>query len=541
MTQNVILQGSFSSTDFLRSFNRFSDFVNFRRPSGRPVDEFEFSLTGNASPTLTVSSPSLTNSADFKLILVNTNTNQVVSSVTSAGGNATISGTPLNGGTNYRLQVVGRGAAGALPNLFGFTPTPNYTLQATLPQVGVPQFQTFQAKNSDFTTISSGLNSVGTTKILEITDTLFVARQSSNAGNEKIVGFTDGEAGDIAGIGNGRVGFADEYRFSFDNPGSASDVVVTITGVGGNALGNNNSGPYIAILNDSTGEILGQTAYTAFGFGNDFVADNDSTLITIPAATVNTLITNGDDLRLKVAGFEVEGGAEIGNVNPSRTLAYNVNVFSSGRNLSLEERTPSAGGGENFLTLDSSNAEIAYVAYYGRPADPSGRTFWSNVLGNSGISYSPRSGDVLANFSESARNAYNQFVNDFGNSTESGQLFGGLNTVARINQIYQQNFNRPADSEGLNFWLNAINNGDVSLPAAALEIALGATSGDLTIIQNKIDSSNLFTNSLVNQGVTSRYSGADAVTVGRNFLDSVGLSVATQGQVNTSINSLPVV
>ena len=162
-------------------------------------------------------------------------------------------------------------------------------------------------------------------------------------------------------------------------------------------------------------------------------------------------------------------------------------------------------------------------------------------MGNSGISYSPRSGDVLANFSESARNAYNQFVNDFGNSTESGQLFGGLNTVARINQIYQQNFNRPADSEGLNFWLNAINNGDVSLPAAALEIALGATSGDLTIIQNKIDSSNLFTNSLVNQGVTSRYSGADAVTVGRNFLDSVGLSVATQGQVNTSINSLPVV
>jgi len=178
---------------------------------------------------------------------------------------------------------------------------------------------------------------------LEITDTLFVARQSSNAGNEKIVGFTDGEAGDIAGIGNGRVGFADEYRFSFANPGSASDVVVTITGVGGNALGNNNSGPYIAILNDSTGEILGQTAYTAFGFGNDFVADNDSNLITIPAATVNTLITNGDDLRLKVAGFEVEGGAEIGNVNPSRTLAYNVNVFSSGRNLSLEERTPSAG------------------------------------------------------------------------------------------------------------------------------------------------------------------------------------------------------
>jgi len=104
MTQNVILQGSFSSTDFLRSFNRFSDFVNFRRPSGRPVDEFEFSLTGNASPTLTVSSPSLTNSADFKLILVNTNTNQVVSSVTSAGGNATISGTPLNGGTTIAYR-----------------------------------------------------------------------------------------------------------------------------------------------------------------------------------------------------------------------------------------------------------------------------------------------------------------------------------------------------------------------------------------------------------------------------------------------------
>lgn len=540
MTQNVILQGSFQSTDFLRSFNIFAnDPGNERRPDGRPVDEFEFNLTGNASPTLTVTSPNLTGAADFKLILINTNTSQVVASTTSAGGSATISGTALNSGVNYRLQVVGRGGVAPAPNLFGFTPTPNYTLQATLPQLGTPQFQNFQPKAGTFTTISSGLNSVSATGVLQNSDNLFVARQSDGI-NQKIVGFTNAEAANINGIGNGRVGFADEYRFSVDNPVSVSDVVITITGIGGNALGNNNSGPYIAVLNDSTGEVLGQTAYNFAGFATDFIANNNTTTINIPAATINTLINNGDDLRLKIAGFEVEGGAEIGNVNPSRTLAYNVNIFSSGRNISLEERTPAPIGGQEFLTLDSSTAQIAYVAYYGRPADPSGRTFWSNVLSNSNISYSPRSGDVLANLPQAAQDAYNQFVNDFGNSTESGQLFGGLNTVARINQIYQQLFNRQADNDGLNFWFNAINSGDVSLPAAALEIALGATSGDLTILENKIDSSNLFTTSLVNQGVASRYNGQVAVGIGRDFLSNVGLSVATQAQVNTSINSLPV-
>lgn len=539
MTQNVILQGNLSSTDFLRTFNRFGNSANFRRPEGRPVDEFEFTLTGNASPTLTVTSPNLTGPADFKLILVNTNTNQVVGSTTSAGGSATISGTPLNSGINYRLQVVGRGVAGALPNLFDFTPPPDYTLQATLPQSGIPQFQGFQAKGSTFTTITSGLNSVSKTGVLENSDRLFVARQSDGV-NEKIVGFTDAEANDIAGIGNGRVGFADEYRFTVDNPTSASDVVVTITGIGGNALGINNSGPYAAIVNDTTGEILDHTDYTFAGFAGQFIPDDTITELSVPAAVINTAINNGHDLRLKIAGFEVEGGAEIGNVDPNRTLAYDVNIFSSGRNISLAERTPTASSGDNFLTLDSSTAEIAYIAYYGRPADPSGRDFWSNVLGNSGISYSPRSGDVLANFPQPAQDAYNQFVNDFGNSTESGQLFGGLNTVQRIEQIYQQMFNRSADSEGLNFWFNAINSGDVSLPAAALEIALGAVSGDLTILQNKIDSANLFTTSLVNQGVASRYDGPDAVTIGRDFLGNVGLSVATQAQVNTSINSLPV-
>ncbi|AFZ48685.1 alkaline phosphatase [Cyanobacterium stanieri PCC 7202] len=539
MTQNVILQGSFQSTDFLRSFNIFGDQGNFRRPEGRPVDEFEFSLTSNASPTLTVTSPNLTGSADFKLILINTNTSQVVASSTSAGGSATISSTALNSGVNYRLQVVGRGGAAPLPNLFGFTPTPNYTLQATLPQLGTPQFQTFQPRVGTFTTISSGLNSVSATGVLANSDNLFVARQSDPF-NEKIVGFTDAEAADINGIGNGRVGFADEYRFSVDNPGSASNVIITITGVGGNALGINNSGPYVAVLNDSTGDIIGQTAYNVAGFATDFIADDNTTVIDIPAATINTLVNNGDNLRLKIAGFEVEGGAEIGNVNSSRTLGYNVNIFSSGRNISLEERTPAPIGGPQFLTLDSSTAQIAYVAYYGRPADPSGRTFWSNVLANSNISYSPRSGDVLANLPQAAQDAYSQFVNDFGNSTESGQLFGGLNTVARINQIYQQLFNRQADNDGLNFWFNAINSGDVSLPAAALEIALGATSGDLTILENKIDSSNLFTTSLVNQGVASRYDGQVAVGIGRDFLSNVGLSVATQAQVNTAINSLPV-
>ncbi|MBE9222102.1 hypothetical protein IQ215_05265 [Cyanobacterium stanieri LEGE 03274] len=92
----------------------------------------------------------------------------------------------------------------------------------------------------------------------------------------------------------------------------------------------------------------------------------------------------------------------------------------------------------------------------------------------------------------------------------------------------------------LSFWRNAINRGEVSLPAIALEIVLGARDSDIVKVRNKITSADLFTDALFG-GFENRYIGSNAETIGRNFLSNIDTSVATTNQVSAAVNSLPIV
>ncbi|MGK7947963.1 MAG: S8 family peptidase, partial [Xenococcaceae cyanobacterium] len=99
-------------------------------------------------------------------------------------------------------------------------------------------------------------------------------------------------------------------------------------------------------------------------------------------------------------------------------------------------------GTEDLLELTGGTAQIAYVAYYGRPADKGGLNFWNDVLADNNISYAPRKGDRLTG---SEQNIYNQIVDSFGNSEEADRLFGDLNDREKLNRVYQFAFNRDGD------------------------------------------------------------------------------------------------
>ncbi|WP_224040262.1 DUF4214 domain-containing protein, partial [Paraburkholderia unamae] len=87
-----------------------------------------------------------------------------------------------------------------------------------------------------------------------------------------------------------------------------------------------------------------------------------------------------------------------------------------------------------------SQVQQAYIAYYGRPADPAGLIYWANQLNQAG-------GDL------------NQIINAFGNSAESTALYSSGNLYTELNQIYQTLFGRDADSAGANYYVEQIQTG----------------------------------------------------------------------------------
>ncbi|MGK7945594.1 MAG: DUF4214 domain-containing protein [Microcystaceae cyanobacterium] len=187
------------------------------------------------------------------------------------------------------------------------------------------------------------------------------------------------------------------------------------------------------------------------------------------------------------------------------------------------------------LTLTGGTAQIAYVAYYGRPADNSGQTFWNDTLSLNNVSYSPRNGDLLTGQEEVI---YNLIVNDFGNSAEANRLFGGLNNEQRINLVYNHAFDRDAEAGGLAFWTEQLNLGNATLATFALEVALGAQNQDIVTLRNKIESAARFSTSIDTPQETIAYVGGTGELFGRTWLDDFGDTVTSQANVNAALDDL---
>ena len=188
------------------------------------------------------------------------------------------------------------------------------------------------------------------------------------------------------------------------------------------------------------------------------------------------------------------------------------------------------------LALTGGTAQIAYVAYYGRPADKGGLDFWNDGLTNSGVSYSPRGGDPLTG---AEQDIYNNIVNQFGNSAEADRLFGAIDSNRdKVNKVYQFAFNRDGDDGGLDFWTEQIDLGNVTLATFALEVALGAQNEDIVVLNNKINSADLFSNSIDTEAEIEAYRGSTGEIFGRDWLGGLGDTASSQTQVDEALTNL---
>lgn len=121
----------------------------------------------------------------------------------------------------------------------------------------------------------------------------------------------------------------------------------------------------------------------------------------------------------------------------------------------------------------------AYIAYYGRAADPAGLNYWAGRLQSEG-------GNL------------DSIIQAFGESQEFNERFGGLSTTQLIANIYQQLFNRAPDPAGLAYYRDEMESGRRTLQTIALDVLYGATGSDVATLANKVDVSQYFTTVMEN-------------------------------------------
>ncbi|WP_281969163.1 beta strand repeat-containing protein [Roseovarius nanhaiticus] len=119
-----------------------------------------------------------------------------------------------------------------------------------------------------------------------------------------------------------------------------------------------------------------------------------------------------------------------------------------------------------------------YVGYFDRAPDPAGLQFWINSI-DAGV-------DV------------NTIAGNFAASGEAQAIYPflatpGLVTPASfVGSIYLNLFNRPAETAGLNYWVDLLNSGAISPADMIEEIIGGAQGSDKTILDNKVEAGRYF-------------------------------------------------
>jgi len=167
-----------------------------------------------------------------------------------------------------------------------------------------------------------------------------------------------------------------------------------------------------------------------------------------------------------------------------------------------------------FSTFDST-VNSFYLAFYGRPADPAGMKYWSQQLANN-------NGDFGA------------IVNAFADSQEAQTRFGSNTVAERISDIYMQLFNRVPDTDGMAYWMNAIDKGNASLGDVAFAILRGARGSDATLSELRQQAADAFTAEVEASG--SQYDGYASIEAARVLVRAVTPD-ATQQDMDTLVKS----
>lgn len=149
-----------------------------------------------------------------------------------------------------------------------------------------------------------------------------------------------------------------------------------------------------------------------------------------------------------------------------------------------------------------------YIAYFGRPADPIGQSYWATQI-------------------DAANGSIASVIAGFSASTESAALFGNKSSIDKVTAIYQNAFGRAPEPAGLAYWVAKLDSGEVSQAQASWTIQQSAGPGDAAAVQNKLTAAQAFTAQIDTTAEIQGYQGDAAAASARAFLAAVTQDNAT--------------
>ena len=159
-----------------------------------------------------------------------------------------------------------------------------------------------------------------------------------------------------------------------------------------------------------------------------------------------------------------------------------------------------------------------YIAFYSRPADPVGLSYWADVLNTNG-------GNLAG------------MIDSFATSSEATALYEGQGTNTKINSIYNALFGRDGDVEGITFYANEISAGRMTIGAVGINILNGAQAGvDLDAVNAKVDYCTSFTAAIDTADELVGYEGTTAASTARTELNAV-VDAATLATATANIDA----
>jgi len=163
----------------------------------------------------------------------------------------------------------------------------------------------------------------------------------------------------------------------------------------------------------------------------------------------------------------------------------------------------------------TSDIQKLYVAYFNRPADALGLSFWESAATKYGAS-------VLGQISTA-----------FAASAEYQSTYAGMSNAQIVNQIYRNLFGRDAEVDGLTYWANGLSSGNFTIANAVTTIAAGAQGTDLAAYNAKVSAATKFTAALDTATEILNYSGATANNAAKAWLSTINSS-ATEAAATTT-------
>ncbi len=126
------------------------------------------------------------------------------------------------------------------------------------------------------------------------------------------------------------------------------------------------------------------------------------------------------------------------------------------------------------MAVTATQVQNLYLAYFGRPAEQAGLTYWTSQ----------------------ANATVDQISASFAQQPEYTASFSGLTRAQTVNQLYLNLFGRSAASNELNYWVGST---DVTVDKLALALTNGATGTDRLLLDSKVQ---LASNITANQGAS---------------------------------------